>query len=292
MISRNEPGGAKPVRQKRAQLGRARTANGGTARLNSRALAGFFLLAYAISWAAWAIPVLPSLGPMLAAIIVTAVTTGRAGLRGLLSGLTRWRVRLRWWLVAISPVVLVLLTLAALIITGQRLPDSADVLRQFAGSSGAAAFLFVLATAAASVGEEVGWRGYALPQLQRRFRPLPATLVLGLLWWLWHLEFFIVDELPVSQFLVYLIEVVAVAIILTWLYNRSGGSILLVVIFHAAYNGVSITGLTTTVVALAAILQGMLLVVLELYAGSHGRSVLGSVTNGQRRSHSGEGLKR
>ena len=160
-----------------------------------------------------------------------------------------------------------------------RIPNG--VLRQFGGSSGAAAFLFVLATVASSVGEEVGWRGYALPQLQRRFRPLPATLVLGLLWWLWHLEFFIIDKLPLSQFPAYLIEVVAVAMILTWLYNRSGGSVLLVVVFHAAYNGVSITGLTTTVVTLAAILQAILLVVLELHAGRHGRSVLGSVSNPQ-----------
>lgn len=279
MISHNEPGGAKPVRQERSKPCPV-PANGGAARLNSRALAMFFLLAYVISWAAWAIPVLPNLGPMLAAIIVIAVTTGRAGFRGLLSGLTRWRVRLRWWLVAISPVALFLLTLAALLLTGQSLPNATDVLVQFGGSSGAVALLFVLATLAASAGEEVGWRGYALPQLQRRFRPLPATLVLGLLWWLWHLEFFIIDRVPLSQFPAYLIEVVAVAIILTWLFNRSGGSILLVVVFHAAYNGVSITGLTTTVVALAAILQGILLVVLELHAGRHGRSVLGSVANG------------
>src|SRR5215213_2882150 len=237
--------------------------------MNSCALAASFLLAYVISWAAWAIPVLPSLGPMVAAIIVIAVTTGRAGFRGLLSGLTRWRVRLRWWLVAISPVALLRLTLAALLLSGQGLPDATDVLRQFGGTSAAAAFLFVLATVASSLGEEVGWRGYALPQLQQRLRPLPATLVLGLLWWLWHLEFFIIDKVPLSQFPAYLIEVVAVAIILTWLYNRSGGSILLVVVFHAAYNGVSITGLTTTVVVLTAILQGILLVVVELRAGRH-----------------------
>jgi len=199
--------------------------------MNSCALAASFLLAYVISWAAWAIPVLPSLGPMLAAIAVIALTTGRAGFRGLLSGLTRWRVGLRWWLVATSPVALFLLTLAALLLTGQSLPDSTDVLRQFGGSSGAAAFLFVLATVAASVGEEVGWRGYALPQLQRRFRPLPATSVLRVLWWLWHVEFFIIDKLPLSQFPAHLVEVVAVAIILTWLYNRSRGSILLVVNF-------------------------------------------------------------
>jgi hypothetical protein len=140
--------------------------------------------------------------------------------------------------------------------------------------------LFVLATVVASVGEEVGWRGYALPQLQRRFRPLPATLAPGLVWWLWHLEFFIIDKVPLSQFPAYLIEVVAVAIILTWLYNRSGGSILLVVVFHAAYNGVSITGLTTTVVVPTAILQGILLVVVELHAGRHGHSALGGVSNG------------
>jgi len=275
-MSRYEPQGTKQVAQDRSQFGRS-AADAVAAPFNRWALAAFFVLAYTISWATWAIPLLPSFGPMLAAIVVIAVTTGRAGFRDLLSGLARWRLRLRWWLVAISPVAVFLLTLAALLFTGQSFPGATDLLQQFGGSSGAAVFVFVLATVATSAGEEIGWRGYALPQLQIRFRPLPASLVLALLWWLWHVEFFVIDYLPLTQFPAYLIEVAAITIILTWLYNRSGGSILLVVVFHAAYNGVSITGLTTTVVALAAIVQRIVLVVLALHAGRHGRSVLRGV---------------
>lgn len=248
-------------------------------KVDLRPLALFFLLAYAISWAAWTIPIVPSLGPMLAAVIVAGVTAGPARLRSLLSGLARWRVGLRWWLVAVSPVAVLLLTLSALSASGQRWSDSTEAFRYFGGPGGLAVVWFVLVTVAASVGEEVGWRGYALPQLQRRFRPLPATLILAVLWWLWHLEFFLLDNLPLIGFAAYLVEVTAVAIILTWLYNRSGGSILLVVVFHAAYNAVSFNAVTTTVVALAAILLGILLAVLELRAGRRGRSVLGGYPN-------------
>ena len=75
MTSRNEPGGVNPVGQERSKPRSVRAANGGTARLNSRALAAFFLLAYAISWAAWAIPVLPSFAPMLAAMTKSSQRT-------------------------------------------------------------------------------------------------------------------------------------------------------------------------------------------------------------------------
>jgi membrane protease YdiL (CAAX protease family) len=125
------------------------------------------------------------------------------------------------------------------------------------------------------VGEEVGWRGYALPQLQRGLRPLPASLILAVAWWLWHLEFFLLDDVPLARFPAYLVEVAAVAIILTWLYNRSGGSILLAVVFHAAYNAGSFSALISTMMTLLAVLLGIVLVVIELRAGRHGRSVLG-----------------
>jgi uncharacterized protein len=136
-----------------------------------------------------------------------------------------------------------------------------------------------LITLVASVGEEVGWRGYALPRLQHRLRPLPATLILALLWWLWHLEFFLIDQVPLASFPTYLIEVTAVAIILTWIYNRSGASVLLVVVWHAAYNWVGFTASLATTIALLAVLQALLLVVLEFRAQRHGRSILGKATN-------------
>jgi membrane protease YdiL (CAAX protease family) len=134
--------------------------------------------------------------------------------------------------------------------------------------------LFVAITLAAAAGEEVGWRGYALPQLQRRFSPLSATLILAGLWWLWHLQFFVTESALGPGYLTYLVEVGSVAIVLTWLYNRSGGSILLVAIWHAIYNFVSVTPAVTVLLVALIVVQGLLLAILELRAQRRAGSVL------------------
>lgn len=135
---------------------------------------------------------------------------------------------------------------------------------------------FLVLALAGSAGEEVGWRGYALPQLQRRFDPLVATLIIAPVWWLWHLEFFVIDSLPMVAFVPYLVEVTCIAVILTWLYNGSGDSILLVIVWHAAINFVSVTETVATIISALAIVQGVVLVGLELRARRHGESVLRS----------------
>jgi membrane protease YdiL (CAAX protease family) len=248
----------------------------GRSTLNTRFLVLFFALAFALSWAMWAIPVAPTYGPFLAAIIVVATTAGRHGLRRLLSQLGRWRAGLRWWLVAVSPGLLLLLTLAGLWLAGADLPAAADYSRSDATPALAIAG-FLLVTFAASLGEEVGWRGYALPHLQRRFSPLAATLILAPMWWLWHLEFFVVDSLPLVAFPGFLVEVTGIAIVLTWLYNRTGGSIMLVVVWHAMYNFATVPGVAAVLIPLLVIVLGVVLVILDLGARRRGRSVLGPV---------------
>ena len=245
----------------------------GPTRLPTRPLVGFFLLTYAISWATWAIPVVPTLCPMIAALVVVWVTVGRAGLRDLASRLGQWRVGLRWWLVAVSPGLFLLLIVAGLRVAGQALPTAAEFAR-FAGAPLPSVALFVVITLASSVGEEVGWRGYALPQLQRRFNPLSATLILAPLWWLWHLQFFVTESTLGPGYVAYLVEVTSVAIILTWLYNRSGGSILLVAVWHATYNFASVTPAVTAVLVALIVIQGVLLAILELVARRRGASVM------------------
>jgi CAAX protease family protein len=137
---------------------------------------------------------------------------------------------------------------------------------------------------AGALGEETGWRGYALPQLQRRFSPLASSLILAGLWFGWHLPQFLViatyrDFAPAGYVGMFL-GLACGAVVLTWLYNRSGGSILLVAVWHGLYNVVSgtqaATGLLAAVVSTVIMIQGVVLIVLEVRARRRGRpSVLG-----------------
>ena len=90
------------------------------------------------------------------------------------------------------------------------------------------------------LGEETGWRGYALPQLQRRFGPVTATVILSAAWAGWHIpQFFSLHsfrDFSVAMVPVWLIGLFSGAVVMTWLYNRTGGSILACAVFHGMYN--------------------------------------------------------
>jgi len=265
-------------------------------RLDVRALAVFFVLAYALSWA-WAFPGrehvtvprgagwpthYPALfGPAVAAVLVTAWAIGRPGIHDLLVRMARWRVRLRWWLAALSPAAF--LGLALIAAAGKPLPSVADFGR-FSGIPAIGLAGVLLLVTVGALGEETGWRGYALPQLQRRFSPLASSLIIAVLWFGWHLpQFFVIatyrDSSP-AQYVGMLLGLACGAVILTWLYNRSGGSILLVAVWHGLYNIVSgtqaATGMLAAAVSTLVMIQGALLIILEIRARRHGRpSVLG-----------------
>jgi len=87
-------------------------------------------------------------------------------------------------------------------------------------------------------GEEIGWRGYALPRLTERFGLAQASVILGVIWATWHLPifFFPVGDLLGQSFPMYLLQVTALSVTMAWLYWRTGGSLLLVMLFHAAVN--------------------------------------------------------
>jgi membrane protease YdiL (CAAX protease family) len=267
--------------------------------LDVKALIVFFALAFALSWL-WVFPLAaahlvvlrgegwpthyPALfGPAIAAVVVTAWTMGRPGIGDLLARVARWRVPLRWWLAALSPAAFLGLALIAMAAAGRTLP-SAAAFGRFSGipAIGLAGVLLLIVCGA--LGEETGWRGYALPQLQRRFSPLTSSLILAVLWFAWHLpQFFVIstyrDSSPV-QYVGMLLGLMCGAVILTWLYNRSGGSILLVAVWHGLYNLVSgtqaATGMLAAVVSTLVMIQGVVLIILELRARRRGRpSILG-----------------
>jgi membrane protease YdiL (CAAX protease family) len=183
-----------------------------------------------------------ALSPLLAAIGVTAYESGGAGVRALLRQAVRWRVRPRWYVVALGgPLLLAFACLGFYLATGGTLPTAVPLplplwlLLPI--------YLIFVGLFAGGLDEELGWRGYALPRLQQRYGALAASLFLGVIWAFWHLpNWFLPDSNQAAvSFPIFVVGAVALSIILTWLYNSTGGSLLLVILAHTLFD-VAITG--------------------------------------------------
>jgi uncharacterized protein len=215
----------------------------------------YFVIAFAFTWFFWwlaalgareVIPALPGLmvigtfGPLVAAVILTAQESGRTGLRSLLSRILQWRVAPIWYAVALlGPLVI---TLAAMVLEVALLGSQPPSLELLIGEL-PSTLLTILVNAVymlifVTLGEEVGWRGYALPALQARYSALLASLILGVLWALWHLPVFFNPDTSYSNlpFFLFLPFIVLVAVIMTWVFNSTGGSVLMAMFFHAVIN--------------------------------------------------------
>jgi len=201
----------------------------------------FFVLAYAFSWWPWTLsaannpfgsPLFP-LGPMLAALILAAVIKGRAGLKALLARVVRWRVNLRWYGVALLlPVALGLVAFGLNLLLGAPLPAAAQLPPPAAILSGLLVQLIFI-----GVGEELGWRGFALPRLLEGRSALAASLTLGLLWLGWHLPAYATGTISAIFILIPLIT----ASLFTWLHQHTNGSVLIAILFHSMLNTVAAT---------------------------------------------------
>lgn len=227
-------------------------------------LISFFVLAYGVSWLAWSpyilstsglgwepdlhipallgttqlVGMLPGayLGPVTAAFVVTLVADGRAGLRHWARRLVRWRVSWRWYvgvLVAVPAVVL---------LAGAALPGSWGHLRMPAVTIVLMYLpMLVLQFVTTAVAEEPGWRDFALPRLQGRLGPVAGTAVLGLLWGCWHLPLYATEwggwpHVAWWQPVEFVVACVPLSMVMTWVFNRSGQSLPIVMILHASIN--------------------------------------------------------
>jgi uncharacterized protein len=223
--------------------------------IQRRPLASFFALAYIISWLLWAplwlpavglhgLPVLPfqhaigALGPIAAAFLVSAMESGRTGPGDLLRRMGLWRGRLLWLAVAlVAPyALLAIAAVAAALLGGQSVsPAVFGSSREFPQFS-ALGFL-AYNVISFGYGEEVGWRGFALPRLQTRHSALVASLLLTLGWALWHAPLFFYrpgyTSMDAAGVAGWFFSLLTGAVLLTWLYNESRGSILVVAVFHA-----------------------------------------------------------
>jgi len=232
----------------------------------------FFILALAFSWAVelplvaaqqgwleapipFAVHYLAAFGPMLAALLVTALTTGTDGLRELWGRVTKWRVGWGWFLVStLSPAVLFALAALVMRLIAGRWPDL-----RLLGQANYLPYLGLgvlpLWLATFGFGEEIGWRGFALPRLQKTRTAASATLILGLMWMLWHMPaFFYLDTYRNMGLWVlpgFMVGVLCGAVVFTWLYNSTGGSILMVALWHGIFDLLSASAAGQDIIPIA-----------------------------------------
>jgi membrane protease YdiL (CAAX protease family) len=203
--------------------------------INRYPLVAFFAIAYATSFGGGALVVaFPSdwwallvYGPFLGALVVTAVVGGRAGVRDWLGRLARWRVGPQWYLVALGlPILLRLVAMGLTVLSGAPAPT----LAQLSVWPGLVGPEFVLGLLFLGLAEEPGFRGFALPRLLEGRSALAASLILGVLHAVWHLPLFVTGGEPLAIVPI----IVSGAVLFTWLYNHTNGSVLLAMLLHAS----------------------------------------------------------
>ena len=197
------------------------------------------LLAIQIGLSLDIVQIVAALGPLIAAVIVTFRLGGKKGIRDFFSRAYRWRFNPIWYVIALLVpfTVFAMRFLLAIYIGGAAAPTI-----WFSLDSAAIAFL-IFTLVMNGIGEETGWRGFALPQLQQRFGSLAASIILGVIWALWHLPlFFIPGSYQYGESLFeYILWAVSLTIIMAMLCNKAEGSVLVAIILHEAQNFIAFT---------------------------------------------------
>ena len=222
-------------------------------------LVSFFVLAYAFSWLlevpvalsetgtgllpftiprpllVLAIAAATFVGPTLSAFIMTGITEGRIGIRRLVRRYVLWRVAFRWYLFVLL-VIPAIEVLGAIVVPG--------VLGSFQGFTLSLVLTYPVAFVSTFIlggplGEEPGWRGFALPRLQPLHGPLVGSVILGILWALWHLPLFwsgVWTPPTIPNIVMFILMITALTIIMTWVFNNAKGSLLITMLMHASFN--------------------------------------------------------
>lgn len=180
-------------------------------------------------------------GFILVSVLMTWATLGRDAMIAFLKRFLLWRVGWTWWLVAL--LLLPALQFASILLTSwlTRVPvDFSHPMIRDVVPLDAPLLALVLPWLIFEIltnGEEWGWRGYVLPRLQAKYNALTASLIVGVIWSVWHLPKFLGTGMNDERsFAWFTVAHLALAVLYTWLYNNTRGSILLVVLFHATGN--------------------------------------------------------
>ncbi|MGD0622459.1 MAG: type II CAAX endopeptidase family protein [Thermacetogeniaceae bacterium] len=221
---------------------------------DSKLLITFFGLTFLINWGLWVLlvfspqfrlltgaagPDSPLLyiggyAPTIAAVFLVSWIYGPRGLKSFLARLLRWNVGI-WWYVGLIVlfVGMDLFVRYLTILTGGYVPAIG-----YSPAMAAPLALLTLVTTTGPLGEELGWRGLALPLLQRRYSPLAASLVLGCIWGAWHIPAFLFSgsSQSIYTFPLFFIYLVCGTVLMTAVYNATGGSLPLAIIVHWLFN--------------------------------------------------------
>ena len=180
-------------------------------------------------------------GFIFVSLLMTWLTLGKDEMAKLFKRFFIWRVGWKWWMVALflSPA----LQFASVLLTSWLIRAPADfshpMIREVAPLDASLLMLIVpwIIFEILTNGEEMGWRGYVLPRLQAKYNALVASLIVGVIWAVWHLpKFFGTGFSGERSFAWFTVFCLALAVLYTWLYNNTRGSLLLVALFHAASN--------------------------------------------------------
>jgi membrane protease YdiL (CAAX protease family) len=249
-----EGGRAAPIRRHTAEDGPPGS------RLARWPIVAFIALAYGLSWwpsfARLANPdsaAMIAIGPSIAAVVIVGWVYGRPARRALLRSAVDPRIG-RWWAAMAIPVAVAAATTIIAVLLGAAAPTGSDVGQAVVA---AAVSLPIILVINGPLGEELGWRGYLLPRFLRRHSPITATLMLIPLWIAFHLPMIMTSPDRFGPW--WALMVVGLAFTMTWLHLRSGGSVLLAVVFHAVVN-------TSTPAVIQLFGDGDRLLAIRLYA--------------------------
>lgn len=218
-----------------------------------RSVLKFFSLTYIVSWILWIaaaailhvaaqssaylaisgfLYLVGVFAPALVALALTVRADGRAGTLALLRRTVAWSVGARWYVFAVCYMAAIKLAaaLALRVATGAWPAFGQEPVYLMA--------IAIPFSTPVQAGEEIGWRGYALPRLSTHLGLPGASIVLGVIWACWHLPFFFISSTDKSgqSFPMYLLSVTALSVAMAWLYWRTKGSLLLTMLMHAAVN--------------------------------------------------------
>lgn len=274
--------------------------------LRKHPLLYYFILAYAISWilsipfilSEWGLIagdqkvwfVFKGFGPFFSAYILSWAISGKGGMKRLREQLRQRKATWPWFM-------LVLLVIPLLLMAGILLQPGTTVGFKGLGPILLASYPLTYVAVlfgGGPLGEEPGWRGFALPRLQQKFGALVGTLILGVLWTCWHLPDFLTSAQGggpgtglntfLQNFPIFLALVMSFAVLLTWIYNKNNGSIFLALLAHASINTPQVVlvpffpAVTTTSLNLAALIGYGIPAVLLLFIT---KGKLGYVNIGQ-----------